>query len=56
MFLPDFIKLVSDVSSPRYELDKVDGQYELHFHGPWTHTTMGKFRRWPILNELRSRQ
>jgi len=41
---------------PEYELHKVDGQYELHFHGPWTHTTMWEIPALAILNELRSRQ
>src|SRR4029079_5686688 len=39
-----------------YELNKVDGQYELHFHGPWTHTTMWEIPALAIMNELRSRQ
>src|SRR6185503_3213151 len=41
---------------PEYELNKVDGQYELHFHGPWTHTTMWEIPALAIVNELRSRQ
>ena len=40
---------------PEYELRKVDGQYELHFHGPWTHTTMWEIPALAIINELRSR-
>ena len=41
---------------PEYELHKVDGQYELHFHGPWTDTTMWEIPALAIMNELRSRQ
>ena len=34
---------------------RVDGQYELHFNGPWTHTTMWEIPALAIINELRSR-
>src|SRR6266851_834057 len=40
MFSPDFINWLATFRLPEYELHKVDGQYELHFHGPWMHTTM----------------
>src|ERR1700748_961705 len=40
MFSPDYINWLSTFRLPEYELRKVEGQYELHFHGPWTHTTM----------------
>src|ERR1041385_3464149 len=56
MFSPDFINWLSNFRLPEYELNKVDGQYELHFHGPWTHTTMWEIPALAILNELRSRQ
>src|SRR5258708_13059150 len=56
MFSPDFINWLSTFRLPEYELRKVDGQYELHFHGPWTHTTMWEIPALAILNELRSRQ
>ena len=55
MFSPDFIHWLADFRLPEYELRKVDGQYELHFHGPWTHTTMWEIPALAILNELRSR-
>src|SRR6201989_523321 len=55
MFSPEFIKWLADFPLPEYELHKVDGQYELHFHGPWTHTTMWEIPALAILNELRSR-
>ena len=55
MFPPDFINWLTDFRLPEYELRKVDGQYELHFHGPWTHTTMWEIPALAILNELRSR-
>src|SRR5256885_4833998 len=56
MFSHDFINWLAAFRLPEYELHKVDGQYELHFHGPWTHTTMWEIPALAILNELRSRQ
>src|SRR3569832_1201449 len=56
MFSPDFINWLGNFRLPEYELRKVDGQYELHFHGPWTHTTMWEIPALAIMNELRSRQ
>ena len=56
MFSPDSINWLAAFRLPEYELNKVDGQYELHFHGPWTHTTMWEIPALAILNELRSRQ
>src|ERR1700757_2778088 len=55
MFSPDFINYLSTFRLPEYELKKVDGQYELNFYGPWTHTTMWEIPALAILNELRSR-
>src|SRR5690349_20660985 len=40
MFAPDFIEWLSHFQLPDYQLRTVDGQFELQFHGPWTHTTM----------------
>src|SRR5579871_4043036 len=56
MFSPDFINYLSTFRLPEYELKKVDGQYELHFHGPWSHTTMWEIPALAILSELRARQ
>lgn len=55
MFSPDFIDWLADFRLPDYELHKSDGQYELRFHGPWTHTTMWEIPALTIVNELRSR-
>src|SRR5579885_2282047 len=55
MFSPDFIDWLAGFRLPEYELRKVEGQYELHFYGPWTHTTMWEIPALAILNELRSR-
>jgi nicotinate phosphoribosyltransferase len=55
MFSPGFIAWLADFRLPEYDLRTVDGQYELHFAGPWTHTTMWEIPALAIINELRSR-
>src|SRR3979490_3001960 len=55
MFSAGFTRWAADFRPPQTELRKVEGQYELHFHGPWTHTTMWEIPALAILNELRSR-
>ncbi|ODA67994.1 Nicotinate phosphoribosyltransferase [Methyloligella halotolerans] len=55
IFRPEFIAWLADFQLPEYELSKADGQYELHFHGPWTHTTMWEVPALAIISELRSR-
>ncbi|OQW55691.1 MAG: nicotinate phosphoribosyltransferase [Proteobacteria bacterium SG_bin9] len=56
MFSPNFIAWLADFRLPEYDLRKVEGQYELHFYGPWTHTSMWEIPALAIVNELRSRQ
>jgi nicotinate phosphoribosyltransferase len=55
IFDPKFLAWLADFALPEYELRRSDGQYELHFHGPWTHTTMWEIPALAIINELRSR-
>jgi len=55
MFAPDFLAWLADFRLPDYELRTIDGQFELHFDGPWTHTTMWEIPALAIVNELRSR-
>jgi nicotinate phosphoribosyltransferase len=55
MFSPDFVGWLETFRFPPYELERVDGQYELTFHGPWIETTMWEVPALAILNELRSR-
>src|SRR5437763_15433035 len=55
IFSAEFLSWLERFRLSEYELRKVDGQYELHFHGPWTHTTMWEIPALAILNELRSR-
>ena len=55
MFSPDFLAWLADFRLPDYALRRVDGQYELRFSGPWTHTTMWEIPALAIVNELRAR-
>ncbi|MCM5556090.1 nicotinate phosphoribosyltransferase [Pleomorphomonas sp. JP5] len=55
IFAPEYLEFLRDFQLPPYELRKVDGQYHLEFHGPWTHTTMWEIPALAIINELRSR-
>ena len=55
MFDPDFIAWLADFRLPEYDLRRVDGQYELRFAGPWTHTSMWEIPALAIINELKSR-
>ena len=55
IFKPDFLAWLADFQLPDYDLRRVDGQFELRFAGPWTHTTMWEIPALTIINELRSR-
>ena len=55
IFQPEFLNWLQDFQLPEYELRRRDGQYELRFEGPWTHTTMWEIPALAIINELRSR-
>jgi nicotinate phosphoribosyltransferase len=55
MFTPEYLAWLEDFRLPEYELRIVDGQFELHFDGPWTHTMMWEIPALAIVNELRSR-
>lgn len=56
MFAPEFIAWLSDFRLPEYELRRTpEGQFELTFDGPWTHSTMWEIPALAIVNELRSR-
>lgn len=55
IFEPDFLNWLEDFQLPEYELTRRGGQYELHFYGPWTHTTMWEIPALAIINELRAR-
>ena len=55
IFDPDFLAWLEGFHLPEYELRRRDGQFELHFHGRWTETTMWEIPALAIINELRSR-
>ncbi|MDP3899101.1 MAG: nicotinate phosphoribosyltransferase, partial [Mesorhizobium sp.] len=55
IFAPDFLDWLKDFQLPSYELARVDGQFELTFHGPWRETSMWEIPALAIINELRSR-
>ncbi|GHC80139.1 nicotinate phosphoribosyltransferase [Limoniibacter endophyticus] len=55
IFMPEFLAWLEDFQLPEYEISVRDGQFELEFHGPWTHTTMWEIPALAIINELRSR-
>jgi nicotinate phosphoribosyltransferase len=55
IFAPEFLDWLQEFRLPEYELHREDGQYILHFGGPWTHTTMWEIPALAIINELRSR-
>ncbi|MPT47103.1 MAG: nicotinate phosphoribosyltransferase [Sphingobium sp.] len=56
MFSPDFISWLRGFQLPDYDLRRTDdGQYELHFDGPWTHTSLWEIPALAIINELKSR-
>src|SRR6266568_2779370 len=55
IFSPEFLACLEGFRLPEYDLRREDGQYVLHFPGPWTHTTMWEIPALAIINELRSR-
>ena len=55
IFSPEFLSWLENFRLPEYELSVKDGQFDLNFHGPWTHTTMWEIPALAIINELRSR-
>ncbi|TWG93831.1 nicotinate phosphoribosyltransferase [Mesorhizobium sp. J18] len=55
IFQPDFLAWLQDFRLPEYELSSRNGQFELHFHGPWMETSMWEIPALAIINELRSR-
>ncbi len=56
IFEPGFLEFLGGFSLPPYQLSKRDGQFELHFDGPWTGTTMWEVPALAIINELWARK
>ncbi|AGF73988.1 nicotinate phosphoribosyltransferase [Bartonella australis AUST/NH1] len=55
IFKPDFLHWLENFQLPEYELTKRDGQYILHFHGPWARSSLWEIPALAIISELRSR-
>ena len=55
LFRPEFIAWLKDFRLPPYELQKVDGQWELRFPGTWLESTMWEIYALSTINELRTR-
>ena len=56
IFEPAFVDWLRAFRLPDYDLRRLpDGQFELHFEGPWVETTMWEVPALAILNELKSR-
>ncbi|MGK2910681.1 MAG: nicotinate phosphoribosyltransferase [Sphingobium sp.] len=55
MFSSDFLSWLAEFRLPEYDLQVRDGQFELHFEGPWAQTTMWEIPALAIINELKSR-
>ncbi len=55
MFSPGFIDWLGRFRLPDYDLSVRDGQYELHFEGPWAETSLWEIPALTIVNELRAR-
>jgi nicotinate phosphoribosyltransferase len=55
IFKPEFLDWLQHFQLPEYDLRKVDGEYQLHFEGPWQETTLWEVPALSIINELKSR-
>ncbi|MFT4346758.1 nicotinate phosphoribosyltransferase [Bartonella ancashensis] len=55
IFKPKFLHWLEQFKLPDYELSRKDGQYILHFHGPWAYSSMWEIPSLTIISELRSR-
>jgi nicotinate phosphoribosyltransferase len=55
IFRPEFLEWLAEFQLPEYDLRVVNGEYELHFEGPWQETTLWEIPALSIINELKSR-
>lgn len=55
IFHPDFLAWLSALRLPEYEIEIVDGQYELTFSGPWAEVMLWEVYAVTIVNTLRNR-
>ena len=55
MFTPEFMDWFENLRLPPYQLEKVDGQYELTFEGSWPEVMLWEIPALAVLMELRGR-
>lgn len=55
IFHPGFIAFLRGLQLPPYELEVVEGQYELTFTGPWAEVTWWEIHALAIISELKAR-
>lgn len=55
MFRSDFMEWFENLRLPAYQLEKIDGQYELTFEGSWPEVMLWEIPALSIIMELRSR-
>ena len=55
MFRPDFMEWFENLRLPAYQLEKINGQYELTFEGSWPEVMLWEIPALSIIMELRSR-
>ncbi len=55
MFHPDFMEWFENLRLPPYQLEVVDGQFELTFEGSWPEVMLWEIPALSVLMELRSR-
>jgi nicotinate phosphoribosyltransferase len=56
IFKPHFLDWLAEVRLPEYDLRRrADGQFELHFDGPWCESSLWEIPALAIVNELRAR-
>jgi nicotinate phosphoribosyltransferase len=55
-FAPDFLDWLTTLRLPAYELELVDGQVELRFHGPWAEVTLWEIPALCVITGLRARR
>ncbi len=56
LFTEEFLHWLRNYSLPEYDLQVEDGQYRIHFSGPWADVTLWEIPSLSILSELRARR
>ncbi|RAK59110.1 nicotinate phosphoribosyltransferase [Phenylobacterium hankyongense] len=55
-FAPDFLDWLTTLRLPAYDLELVDGQVELRFHGSWAEVTLWEIPALCVITGLRARR